>query len=90
MKNSNLVKMFRFQFLQYRNRVTIRTFNKEVYILKTNLMVQNVETNEVRKIEEIYYDIRTVRNIAGKIIAKRRNKKNELFFITTETRAKVI
>lgn len=79
MRKVKLPKMFRFQFLDFSNRVTIRTFNKEVYILKSGLIVQNVETQKLRKIEEIYYEIRTVRSIEGKVIAKRKNKESELY-----------
>lgn len=79
MRKVNLPKMCRFQFLDFNNRVTIRTFNKEVYILKSGLIVQNVETNQLRRIEEIYYDIRTVRSINGPIVAKRKNRNSDLY-----------
>ncbi len=83
-----LVKMCRFHFLPYVNRVTVRTFGKEVYILKSNLMVKNMETDEIKRLEDIYYDIRTVRNISGNIIAKRTNRRKELYFNSTKARAK--
>lgn len=73
--------MYRFQFLNYNNQVTIRTFNKEIYILKSGLIVQNIENCQFRRIEEIYYDIRTVRTIKGTIIAKRRNRNSDLFIV---------
>ncbi|MCY7883127.1 hypothetical protein ACO0DA_10410 [Bacillus subtilis] len=76
---SSVKKMVRFQFLDFANRVTIRTFNKDIYILRPGLIVQNVETNQYRRIEEIYYEIRTVRTIKGAIIAKRKNKNSELY-----------
>ncbi|KGX85194.1 hypothetical protein [Pontibacillus litoralis] len=79
MKKVRLPKMCRFDFLSYFNRVTIRTFNKDIFILRPGLMVQNIETSEYKKIEEIYYDIRTVMNIEGKIVAKRKNRKSELY-----------
>lgn len=81
MRRVKLPKMFRFQFLDFTNRVTIRTFNKDIYILRTGLMVQNVETNQLRRIEEIYYEIRTVRSIKGTIVAKRKNKYSELYMV---------
>lgn len=81
MRKVNLPKMFRFQFLDYSNRVTIRTFNKEIYILKSSLIVLNAETNQLRRLEEIYYDIRTVRTIKGTIIAKRKNRNSDLYFL---------
>ena len=77
----NLPKMCRFQFLDFNNRVTIRTFNKDVYILKSGLIVQNVETNQLLRIEEIFYDIRTVRSIKGTIVAKRKNRNSDLFMV---------
>lgn len=76
-----LPKMCRFQFLDFNNRVTIRTFNKEIYALRSGLIVQNVETNQMRRIEEIYYEIRTVRSIKGTIVAKRKNKNSDLYMI---------
>lgn len=76
---SKVKKMPRFEFLDYANRVTIRTFNKEIYILRAGLIVQNIETNQYRRIEEIYYEIRTVRLINGTIVAKRKNKSSELY-----------
>jgi hypothetical protein len=81
LRRVNLPKMCRFQFLDFNNRVTIRTFNKEIYILKSGLIVQNVETNQLRRIEEIYYDIRTVRSIKGTIVAKRKNKYSDLYLV---------
>jgi hypothetical protein len=84
MRRVKLPKMCRFQFLDFNNRVTIRTFNKEIYILKSGLIVQNVETNQLRRIEEIYYDIRTVRSIKGNIIAKRKNQHSDLYMIEVE------
>jgi hypothetical protein len=79
MKKVKLPKMCRFDFFNYSNRVTIRTFNKDVYILRPGLVVQNVETSEYKRIEEIYYDIRTVRTIKGTIVAKRKNRECELY-----------
>ncbi|MBY0155441.1 hypothetical protein H0178_06515 [Cytobacillus firmus] len=81
MRKVTLPKMFRFQFLDFNNQVTIRTFNKEIYILKSGLIVQNVETNQLRRIEEIYYDIRTVRSIKGTIVAKRKNRNSDLYLV---------
>ncbi|MGM0941308.1 MAG: hypothetical protein ACQEWU_10150 [Bacillota bacterium] len=81
MRKVSLPKMFRFQFLDFNNRVTIRTFNKDIYILKSGLIVQNIETKRLRRIEEIYYEIRTVRSIKGKIVAKRKNKDSDLFIV---------
>lgn len=84
MHKVNLPRMCRFQFLEYNHIVTIRTFSKDTYILKAGLIVQNVETKQLRRIEEIYYDIRTVRTIKGKIVAKRKNKYSDLYMIKDE------
>lgn len=79
MKKVKLPKMHRFDFLNFSNRVTIRTFSKDIYILKTGLIVKNTETDELKRIDQIFYDIRTVRTIEGKIIAKRKNRNCELY-----------
>ncbi|WP_079707673.1 hypothetical protein [Paraliobacillus ryukyuensis] len=82
MNKLHLSKMHRFNFLDFSNRVTIRTFNKDTYILRSSLIVQHVETFKLHRLEEIYYEIRTVRSIEGIIIAKRKNKEDELCLLT--------
>lgn len=77
-------KMLRFQFLEYINQVTIRTFNKDIYILRPGLLVQNVTTNQFKKISEIYYEVRTVRTVQGNVVAKRKNPRDELVFVKTK------
>jgi hypothetical protein len=62
-------KMNRFQFLGFGNRVTIRTFNKETYILNNGLDVRNTRTNRRCKIDDIFY-------------AKRKNKISELYEVS--------
>ncbi|MGG0026835.1 hypothetical protein ABEX92_03000 [Bacillus safensis subsp. osmophilus] len=71
-------KMVRFEFVDLANTVTIKTFNKEIYVLKSSLFVQNVHNNQILRFHEIYYDIRTVRTIEGKVLAKRKNRNSEL------------
>lgn len=78
MPKARVPKMSRFHFLGIENRVTIRTFNKETYILHSGLVVINVRTNRKCSIHEIFYDIRTVRSIEGKVIARRKNKVSDL------------
>ncbi|GAF66465.1 hypothetical protein BTS2_3366 [Bacillus sp. TS-2] len=80
-KKVKLTKMCRFQFLDFNNEVTIRTFNKDEFILYSNLFVKNVKTNDFKRLEDIYYDIRTVRSISGKVVAKRKNHYSELFML---------
>ncbi|TYS33019.1 hypothetical protein [Bacillus pumilus] len=70
--------MVRFEFVDLANTVTIKTFNKEIYVLKSSLFVQNVHNNRILRFHEIYYDIRTVRTIKGKVLAKRKNRNSEL------------
>ncbi|WP_144531930.1 hypothetical protein [Bacillus pumilus] len=70
--------MVRFEFVDLANTVTIKTFNKEIYFLKSSLLVQNVHNNQILRFHEIYYDIRTVRTIEGKVLAKRKNRNSEL------------
>jgi len=89
-RNAKLVKMYKFEFLRYVNRVTIRTFKKDIYILKSNLMVKNVETDEVKRLEQIYYDIRTVRTISGNPIAKRKNPNSDLYLTPVKPRVKAM
>lgn len=83
MYKPKIPKMCRFQFLDYNNQVTIRTFNKEIYILKSGLFVQNVETQQLQRLQDIYYKIRTVRSIKGNIVAKRKNPKSDLFLVNS-------
>ncbi len=71
-------KMVRFEFVDLANTVTIKTFNKKIYVLKSSLFVQNVHNNQILRFHEIYYDIRTVRTIDGKVLAKRKNRNSEL------------
>jgi hypothetical protein len=56
---------------------TVKTFSRKIYRIK-GLIARNVETNEVRKVSSIYYEIRTVQDRNKKVIAKRRNPKDEL------------
>ncbi|MGP9043227.1 hypothetical protein [Cytobacillus kochii] len=58
--------------------VTIKTFNKEVYNVKKGMYVKNIQTNKLKKLSDVYYDIRTVRDMDGNIIAKRKNFYSEL------------
>lgn len=80
--------MCMFQFIDYENRVTIRTFSKDVYILKPGLWVQNIETNKLCRLSEIYYKIRTVRLIKGTIIAKRKNEYVDLLMLNSRSRTR--
>lgn len=72
--------MFRFDFLSVPNG-TIRTFNKEIYQLRAGLVVKNLRTNKLSKLEEIYYDIRTVKDKYGQVVAKRKNPNQDLYII---------
>lgn len=78
-KNGKLAKMSRHELIQLGNKVTLRTFNKETYVLKAGLVVKNVETQQMCRIEEIFYEIRTVRTIKGNVVAKRKNKSSDLY-----------
>jgi|GEM_PF-3492900 len=72
-------KMSQFDFVQCYNQVTIRTFNRHIYKLRTHLLVQNVETGEYRPLSEIYYMIRSVQTLEGELIARRKNPASELW-----------
>ena len=71
--------MSRFHFFGLENAVTIKTFSKDVYILRYNFLVQHTDTNEYKKLSEIFYDIRTVRTLTGNVVAKRKNQNSDLF-----------
>lgn len=81
LKKPKLPTMLRFDFIKYTNKATIRTFNKTVYDIKSALLVQNTSTKELKRLNEIYYDIRTVRDSDGNIIAKRKNPNSELCLV---------
>lgn len=72
--------MQRFDFLTIKQG-TVRTFNKEIYEVKASLVVKNVQTHTLKKVEDIYYDIRTVKDKHGKVIAKRKSPNQELFIL---------
>jgi len=82
MQVGNSPKMNRYEFLGYNNRVTIRLFNKETYILNTGLLVSNTRTKRKCRIDDIYHDIRTVRTVDGVVIARRKNKASELVAVS--------
>jgi len=50
-------------------------------------MVKNLETDEILRLEDIYYDIRTVRHIYGDQIARRKNKNSDLYLEPTREKA---
>ncbi|MBM7541157.1 hypothetical protein [Amphibacillus cookii] len=72
--------MQRFDFLTIKQG-TVRTFNKEIYEVKASLVVKNIQTNTLKKVEDIYYDIRTVKDKHGKVIAKRKSPNQDLFIL---------
>lgn len=56
---------------------TARTFSRKIYRIK-GLIARDIETNEVKKLSSIYYEIRTVKDKHQNVIAKRRNPDDEL------------
>lgn len=56
---------------------TVKTFSRKIYRIR-GLIVQDIQTNEVKKLSSIYYEIRTVQNKFKKVVAKRRNPTDEL------------
>jgi hypothetical protein len=82
MPKDNIPVVFRFQFLGLHDRVTIRTFNKQIYEMSSGLLVKNKRTKQQCRIEEIFYDIRTVRSKKGIVLAKRKNKSSELYEVS--------
>ncbi|MEK5460985.1 hypothetical protein NST36_19280 [Bacillus sp. FSL R5-0293] len=79
--------MSRFDFFGLENAVTIKTFSKDVYILRYNFLVQNNDTHEYKKLSEIFYDIRTVRTLSGIVVAKRKNQNSDLFEVKSRPAA---
>lgn len=59
------------------NGGTLRTFRKKIYQIK-GIMVQDSVTGEVLKLSSVYYEIRTVKNSKGQVIARRKNPIDEL------------
>lgn len=59
------------------NDGSIRTFHKRIYKIK-GIMAKDVVTGEVIRLSKIYYQIRTVKNKKGEVIAKRKNPIDEL------------
>lgn len=80
MKKSKLPLMFRFDFLSI-PKGTVRTFNKEIYEVRSGLVVRNIHNENLKKLEDIYYDIRTVKDRHGQIVAKRKNPNQDLFIV---------
>lgn len=78
-----LPKMSRFEFLQLGNKASIRTFDKEIYHLVEGLKVIHVKTKKIKNLEEIYREIRTVRDLKGKLLAKRKHLKLDLYRIVS-------
>lgn len=56
---------------------TVKTFSRKIYRIR-GLIAQDIQTNEVKKLSSIYYEIRTVQNKFKKVVAKRRNPTDEL------------
>lgn len=77
----HLLPMLRFEFLKLSNVASIRTFSKDIYLVISGLLVKHKDTSEIKRIEEIYYDIRTVRDFKGNILAKRKQPNGELYKI---------
>ncbi|WP_222594294.1 hypothetical protein [Halolactibacillus miurensis] len=72
--------MLRFDFLSL-PKGTVRTFSKDIYEVKSGLLVKDIHTNKVFRIQDIFYDIRTVKDANGNIVAKRKNPQRELHII---------
>lgn len=80
-RQKKLCPMLRFDFLRFINQATVRTFNKNIYKIKTGLILQDTVTKELKRLNDVYYDIRTVRDIKGNVIAKRKNPNSDLFVV---------
>lgn len=79
-KKKSLPSMCRFDFLSL-PKGTVKTFSRDIYEVKSGLLVRNVHTNKVYKLQDIFYDIRTVKDAKGNIVAKRKNPQRELCII---------
>ncbi|GEM05692.1 hypothetical protein HMI01_26800 [Halolactibacillus miurensis] len=80
MRKNKLPLMLRFDFLSL-PKGTVRTFSKDIYEVKSGLLVKDIHTNKVFRIQDIFYDIRTVKDANGNIVAKRKNPQRELHII---------
>lgn len=59
------------------NHGTIRTFQRRIYEIK-GIVVKDVATGKLERLQNIYYEIRTVKNKKGRVVAKRKNPTDEL------------
>lgn len=59
--------------------VTAKTFDGHVYTFVTSTIVKNIDTLEIKRLYEIYYRIRTVRDIKGNVVARRKRIYSELY-----------
>lgn len=80
MRKNKLPLMLRFDFLSL-PKGTVRTFSKDIYEVKSGLLVKDIHTEKVLKLQDIFYDIRTVKDVHGNIVAKRKNPQRELHII---------
>lgn len=62
--------------LAYRGK-SVKTFDKEVYELKGSLAI-NQKNGEVKKIADIYYNVRTALDDKKRVIGKRKKRTDEL------------
>lgn len=67
----------RLNYFDLKDAKRLRTFDKEDYILKGTIAV-NVDNGDVEKLADVYYRVRTVVGENRQIIAKRKNKLDEL------------
>lgn len=56
---------------------SVKTFDKKIFQVR-GIVVRDTQTDQVCKLSTIYYQIRTVQNKRGQVIAKRKNPTDEL------------
>lgn len=61
----------------------IRTFQKDTYNIK-GITAKNRETGESVRLSDLYYEIRTVQDQKGEVVARRKNPLEELILANVE------
>ncbi|MEC1158687.1 hypothetical protein [Cytobacillus horneckiae] len=78
-KNSKRVPFFEIPTIAEHG--SLRTFTKKIYFIRGVFAKEKV-SGDVTKLSDIYYEIRTVKDSKGTVIAKRKNPTDELIRVS--------
>ncbi len=73
--------MLQRDFSKLFNKGFIKTFDGKIYAIRGYFLVQDLSTMELKKLSSVYYHIRTVRDLYGNIIGKRKRIDLDLYRI---------